>query len=190
MKRGITLNELEFISNIISSLAWPISILIIVWILKDHLINTISSIKNLKYKDVELSFSNELSKIEDKYSNNESHAAKNSTDEDVKTVAEISPSVSVLFAWTFLEKSLVACRENLSLDNKLLDHEKSPNYSIRYLKENNYIDEETYLLIQQLRHMRNIAAHQYKPDTNISFIDAIKYYDLVQQVIAKLEKIN
>src|SRR5690625_811697 len=64
MKRVTELNDLEFISNVISSLAWPVSILAIVWILKDHLINAISSIKNLKYKDVELSFSNELSKIE------------------------------------------------------------------------------------------------------------------------------
>jgi len=54
---------LTFVTKIIESLAWPVSIVVIVLILKKPISALLPLLRNLKYKDLELSFGEELKKV-------------------------------------------------------------------------------------------------------------------------------
>src|ERR1700729_794792 len=54
---------LGFISQIVSSLAWPITLLTCVLLLKRHLLALIPLVRTVKYSDVEIRFGQEVAEL-------------------------------------------------------------------------------------------------------------------------------
>jgi hypothetical protein len=54
---------LGFISQIVSSLAWPITLLACVVLLKRHLLALIPLVRTVKYSDVEIRFGQEVAEL-------------------------------------------------------------------------------------------------------------------------------
>jgi len=50
------MTTLEFISNIVDSLAWPIAFAFLMVLLREPILNILPFLERLKYKDFELSF--------------------------------------------------------------------------------------------------------------------------------------
>jgi hypothetical protein len=57
------MNILQFIASLISSLAWPVAIVLIILILRKPLSQIILSLQKLRYKELQLDFSQEVSKL-------------------------------------------------------------------------------------------------------------------------------
>jgi hypothetical protein len=53
----------DFISSIVNSLAWPITVIIIILLLKHPIRDLIKRIGKLKIKDIEADFSKEISDV-------------------------------------------------------------------------------------------------------------------------------
>ena len=91
---------LTLVSNVISHLAWPCTVLICLYMLKDKLTNILPYIKNLKYKDFELEMSNQSFSIENdlqlsvnSLKDEEKLSVEVDTDSDVDTDVEKKPDV-------------------------------------------------------------------------------------------------
>ena len=54
------MDALTFLSNLISSLAWPLFVLVALLVFKEPIGIVIQSLKKIKYKDLELELSNEI----------------------------------------------------------------------------------------------------------------------------------
>lgn len=99
---------LTFISNLVSALAWPISVLVIVLVFKLPLIELLRNLKRFKFKDAELDFEEaaaELKGIEAKEGKQIPLA------ENKLKLAELSPRGAILESWLELEEEIVITAE-------------------------------------------------------------------------------
>ena len=56
-------STLTFVSRVISSTAWPITVLICALILRKHLLALIPLVRTVKYSDVEIQFGKEVAEL-------------------------------------------------------------------------------------------------------------------------------
>ncbi len=109
------MDNLEFISQLIKSLAWPVVILVIIILFRNHIGKLISSIERIRYKDVNIEFVKKTSLVAEEVSEQikldkkltekypaEIKEIKNNFDR-LKRIAEIDPRGAVINAWIFLE---------------------------------------------------------------------------------------
>jgi hypothetical protein len=54
---------LEFIAKIISALAWPTAFLVALFMLREHIVSLVPGLRRLKYKGIELEFSESLKEL-------------------------------------------------------------------------------------------------------------------------------
>ena len=57
------LDALAFIASLVASLAWPLTVLIVVWIFKTPCMHLLREIQSLKYKDLAIDFSKQIEKV-------------------------------------------------------------------------------------------------------------------------------
>jgi len=102
------MDMLTFISNIVSALAWPIAVIVIVLVLKTPLVGILKNLKRLKFKDAELDFEEaviELKGIEAQ------EGKQTPLAESKLKLAELSPRGSILESWLELEDALASAAE-------------------------------------------------------------------------------
>jgi uncharacterized protein YutE (UPF0331/DUF86 family) len=193
------MDVLEFISSIIHALVWPIIILVIIFTLKKPLTQLLLSLSKFKYNNLEMDFGQELSKLEktlEKQSNYKEHVdnskdtvgTKKDNESDILAIAEIHPSAAITVAWTMLEKEIVNTINRLAI---------SPDYppynsalkNIKLLKESKYIDTATFEIINEFRQLRNNVSHAHDGRELITYLEAVKYYELAKKIMKNLTEI-
>ncbi len=184
----------SFIASIINTLAWPIVFVVFILILKKPLSQLLLGLSKFKYNNIEMDFGKELSKLENTLKENVKDQAQdvlrpmNDKADEVITVAEISPSAAITITWTMVEQEIISVIDRMAI---------SPDYppynsllkNITLLRDNNLIDESTYLLINELRTLRNNAVHAHN-EKHISYLEAVKYYEIAIIIIDRLMKIK
>lgn len=183
------MNWLDFLSSIIASLAWPIVILITVFMLKKPLIERLAVLKSLKMKGIELDFSESLEELEEKYvekyndKDDVIEAWDLAIDKKIEELTKIDPGTGIIYAWTELETTL---RNKTSLGS--VNHNR-PTSAINLMKEainNRMIDEKNYNLFMELRVLRNQITHDKNSTVSLSYEDAIRYVEFIKQIIHEL----
>ena len=98
---------MEILAQLIDSLAWPIIVLIIILIFRSEFLKALTKLSNLKYKDFEAKFGNQLSNVEKKVQELDIHVSdevkvfdkvdiKEETNFDrLFRISEISPRASI-----------------------------------------------------------------------------------------------
>jgi hypothetical protein len=193
VKKGCELlNTLEFISSIIKSIAWPVVVLIIVILLRRAITGRLSGLTKITYNNLEMDFEQKIEELESKIEESEiSDVETVEVDnqlQKIKTVAEVSPNAAVTMAWSQVEQELKSTIMRLSI---------SPDYppynsfrkNLILLKEHELINHSTENTILELMKLRNTAVHAHPNEKGISFLDAIKYYELSTKVISILKNI-
>lgn len=192
------MNRLEFIANLINTLAWPVVVLIIVILLKKPFSKLLLGLSRLKYNELEMDFEKELSKLEktiDLQNENGDHNPMDNLlidekkENEVLSIAKIHPSAAITLAWIMLEKEIVNTinRLSISADYPLYN---SVLKNVNLLKEQKYIDTITYELINEFRQIRNRVSHYHNDGDNLTYLDAVKYFELTNRLIKTLTLIN
>lgn len=102
------MDTLTFISNLVSALAWPIAVVVIVIIFKAPLGGLLRNLKRLKFKDAELDFEEAASELK----GIEAQEGKQiSLPESKLKLAELSPRGAILESWLELEEALASAAE-------------------------------------------------------------------------------
>lgn len=155
----------QFISSIVGSVAWPISILLLIYWSRESLHAIISRIIKFKYKDIELDFSHELKVITQQAKRIGIEPTQSSIQEtkektalqlldDADSISSVSPEAAVLTAWAPIEKTLYAMLKGVDSLRILNTRD-----IIDKLATNSALDKDTILLLHEMRQLRNQAAH-------------------------------
>lgn len=181
---------LTFIAQLINALAWPITVLIIILILRRPLSELFPLVRSLRFQGIELDFGRQVQALA-----NEAHSEltrlrgilDSGEAERAQWVemAQVSPRAAVLESWIQLEKAAIeACRRHdLNLKSVELH---SPIVLGKALEEAGILEGNTPMIYHQLRNLRNTAAHasefSFTPDS------AIEYADLAARLTEYLHK--
>lgn len=186
------MNIYEFISTIIKSIAWPIVILIIAIMLRRPLTKILSNLNRLTYNNLEMEFSEKLEEIQTTLETKNGIASNNQTNSkelEIKAVAEVSPAASITMAWSMIEQEIQNTVKRLAISPDYPLH-NSALKNIQLLQNQELIDLDTVNTLSELRNLRNKAVHGNIANENISYLEAIKYYELSRKVTRLLRNIR
>lgn len=182
---------LHFFASVISSLAWPVCIIVLAFVFRAPLLQAIKLLRTVKWKELEAQFGENLDKVEEAVSETvpvlgttpsatvKDVAERRAIDDRFEALLEISPNAAVVDAWLPIEDALIKLAA-------LYDYKDgTPGLSvIRYLEKVDAFPASFSRPLMQLRNMRNAAAH---PIADITPAEAGRFGKLAKLVLAQLE---
>lgn len=183
----------SFIASVISSLAWPGTVLLCVILLRKPIAELIPLMRNLRYKGLKIDFGRRLEELEAEADQAELPSIPPPTTEapeelgpateyweTVERLSEVSPRAAIAEAWRRVE---------LALDDyfRRLGQERPRSYqgTLLALRDQNRLIPPAMSLFQELRVLRNRAVHAR--DFDIDSQQAIEFAQLAERIVASLE---
>lgn len=195
MDNELTIHEIiklyiDSIAPIIDSMALPIAIVLVVFILRKNIANLISKMKNIRYKGVEVDLHKDIKQLNKEFEPTVLPNTGNVEDTDViYQLAEISVESAILMSWKKLESKLLEFYENDTNKDKYRKR-PTPRIIAGYLLKEKVISPNLYHVIIELNHIRNESVHiAHNKQLNIN-MTAIEFNNLVDKVIAELNAIK
>ena len=182
---------LTFFSSVTNSLAWPVTVIAIVWLLKDNISQIFPFIQKLKYKDFEVEFSKSIKELSEKSET----AIEPAQEEDVEylispskqklyLLAELSPRSAILESWLLVEMAAAEIIQNRGLVSK--QRMMGPLKIGQYLRKAQVLSHDQVDMYNELRHLRNQAVHV--ADTSFNLDEVKEYIDLALSMAYQLKK--
>jgi hypothetical protein len=184
-KGAMPMDWLQFLSSIISSLAWPCAVVALAMLMRDPLGKLLPLIRTLKFKDIQIDIAERLDAVREKV-DVEGEVPAVSTEEppsSFKALAQADPRSAVLSAWIPVEIEINEISQKLHLETK-----RGVMGLIHQLRSKGVLDQLTFDTLDQLRRIRNAAIHVTQE--SISFDDAINMAEMCQWVNVQLKRIN
>jgi hypothetical protein len=186
---------LQFIAELIKSLAWPATVLTLVILFRNQLGRILLKLTKLKYKDLELDFEREL-KLAEKDAKaidiapqrRSIAAAKTDSAALLRQAEELAPNYpapSVSVAWQAVEYELKQVVTGLGITDNPAD--LSPFKLVGLLRRQDAIDTPTADLLDRMRYLRNLTAHR---EVSITTDNASEYLSLARGVVEKLRSLH
>ena len=184
------MDSLTFISSVIDSLALPITVIVIVWLLKDNISHVFPFIQKLKHKEFEVEFSKSIKELAEKYETAIEHPPEyveylvSPSKQKLYLLAEVSPRSAILESWLLVE---MAAAEIIQ-ERGLLTRKKmiGPLKIGQFLREAQVLSSEQIEIYNKLRHLRNQAVHV--ADASFNLDEVKEYVDFALSVAYQLEK--
>src|SRR5271157_6230693 len=108
---------LNFLTNIVASLAWPCTIIIIIFLMRKPIRDLLPLLQRLKYKEFELEFGKRVEEVKEEIETalpGEAQRILPSQEvEPLVKLAEISPSAAVLESWRSVEHAAIEAAQRL-----------------------------------------------------------------------------
>lgn len=156
----------DFISNLISDLSWPITVIILVLILRRQIGRLLASLTKVRYRDLEVEFQ-QLAESAESLPSVEAPSADipqsdraiyTSLEYQILDVAARSPSASILLAWASLESAISAAVARLAISPEPPRY-RSVIHNIEQLQQYADLPREVIHTINEMRTLRNRVAH-------------------------------
>ena len=160
------MSGLQFASSLISTLAWPLVVLVLVIIFRRHLADLIGRIKSYKGLGQELTFGDRLADAEDSVEEAARNAQANENapgcivniePNPLAREAETNPSFVVIRSW----EQVVSAVNDLACAG-MSGGTASRSFSTSLLNElrrSELVSEEFFIAVIELRNLRNKVAH-------------------------------
>lgn len=178
------MDVLTFLSELIKAVAWPLTAVVLVVLLRKPIVELIPLLRRLKYKELELEFAQEVSELKA-----EAEAIAKEKGEEVPSIASTSSNLLNLVAFSTRAAIMEAWFEVESTGVTVASSfwGQSPNDAFRnmpklgeYLLQCKVIDEKQLSVFNKLRQLRNKAAHAQDLDLNEN--DAKSYVQLASDL--------
>lgn len=182
---------ITFLSKLIDSVVWPVSIIILALIFRSPLSELIQVLKRLKYKDFEIEFDLEVKKLHSDIA--KTIPDKGIIDEETKAekskmiqLSRVSPQAAILNSWAQVEKEVFLAVRRLKPE--LADKEIN-NWLmvIHTLLNSGKLDGDKFRQLNKLGSLRNQIAHNI--DIPISQEGAQEYIESALILKRHLEEI-
>ncbi len=176
---------LDFIASLVDSLAWPLITLLILYTLRNPLLELMPFLKRLKIQNLELEFSDKLKELGSQASRTvpltrEATLTKRDSQDQILELLVVSRSAAIAEAWREVEEAAVDAARRHNIDVKL----HNLNRFEKTLLENDIIDEQQAKIYSGLRSLRNSAVHE--GDAAVSDSNALAFADLSIQLAEHL----
>lgn len=180
---------LTFVAELVRALAWPVTVLIILLVLRQPLLQLIPLLQRLRFRDIELDFGSQVQELAARLTAElprypEQPGARSELRQHLTELAQLSPRAVVLEAWLQLEKAAIeaARRHDLKLTTRQM---RSPILLSYSMEEAGILDEGKQEIFNRLRNLRNAAAHA--SDFAFDRESALEYADLALRLSEYLE---
>jgi hypothetical protein len=182
---------LSFVSQIVSSLAWPATVLTCIFLLRRHLLAVIPLVRTVKYSDVEIRFGQEVAELKRTTDIAELPAQptnpKHNQWESLSRLADVRPRTAIRGAWNQVEQSIRGLAKKK--DTEITDAaEGMPMVIGAILLNQGGISSDQYELMQKLRILYH-DAERAEPDS-ITADSAAEYVGLALRLAASIDKWN
>jgi hypothetical protein len=183
----------QFITQIVSSTAWPVLVIIIILIFKRELAKIVQRLAHLKYKDLELEFdkvkqqAEELHKDEPKELLAPKSPVLTSLEDQILDAVERAPSAAILLAWSGLETAMASAVAGLAISPEPPSY-RSPIHNIEMLSKYGGLPKSHANLLQDMRILRNKVAHEKDAILSITQDEAWNYVNVAIEMIQQLEQ--
>jgi hypothetical protein len=182
------MNALSFIAELVKALAWPVLVGVLAFALRKPLSELIPNLTRVKYKDLELEFRQNMAATKAELqealpSVTKAFTPRTTATDPLVTLAEHSPPDAIMKAWEEVEIAALraAARRGLFSPGARTDTTRV----IRALEKAEMIDPRQADVLQDLRGLRNLAAHS--SDFALSTDDALNYIQLTRRMIDYLD---
>lgn len=154
-----------FIVELMKAVAWPSVVVLVLSQFRESIANLMPRLEKFKHKDTEIEFSNSITRMETEISADEDVIAIAQTrpigeqeqDKLLFKLAELSPRSAIIEAWRFLElsaiKAIARAYPDIPAPHLLNSKQMKGLMSDELLSEREYRD------FEELRRLRNMAAH-------------------------------
>lgn len=186
------MNWLELIASLVASTAWPICVLVVLWLVKGEIPKLIDGLTKLKYKDLELEFEKSSKAIAEQTKESIPTPvqpvviAGQSGDEvsrRLSYVSDFAPRSAIIESWLIVESAAIdALRKSNGMTAK---SSPGPMRLRDYLVKAGFLDPKQQAVFEQLRSLRNKAVHA--TDAEFSSTAVSNYVDSALQMAVYLE---
>jgi hypothetical protein len=181
---------LTFIASITKSLAWPLVVAWIVFLLRRPLRQVVRSLIRFRYKDLEIDFGRDLEALEREVetarlpipTEARERSALPAPADQLEAIAEVSPRAAVREAWLLVEHEVLRAAERLGIDTA----QPLPRLTLA-LAARDAVGAVVHGMIVELRRLRNAAVHT--AELALSPKEALEYVHLARRVAAALRDI-
>ena len=169
---------LEFIAKIIDSLAWPASILFVLFLIRGELPMIARSLKKLKYKDLELEFEKSAQEVVEKAKLSLPETSKdiqlsgqsqNELIDRLISISELAPRSAILEAWLVVEAAAVDAVKKKGIST--FTSHPGPMRLRDYLVKGELLNKDQLVVFEQLRNLRNEAVHVADAEFTLKAVD-------------------
>lgn len=175
------MNILEFMTKLVDSLAWPLALLIALYLVRGNLAGLFPRLREFEYKGFKL----KLDEAKQDFSEKEKIVA-DETPSVLEQLAELSPESAIVKSWMEIE--------GVTSELIIKELEKTPGAmaSMSPLKRGDYlykqglIDKSQFKSYHKLRDLRNQAV--YLTDKEIQSSDALEYISLASALIEQIKQ--
>ncbi|NHN37199.1 hypothetical protein G8764_07850 [Pseudomaricurvus alcaniphilus] len=182
------MDKLTFVSEIVKAIAWPVSAVIAMLILRKPIVELVPLMKKIKYKEIELEFSRDLMnlKAEVQLSSTKEMIKEEDIERDARmqNVLSLSTRSAIMEAWLELEASAIEAAVSLWDD--------SPTNALRNmhiigesLVRNGVLDSQQLKIFNKLRELRNKSAHV--AELYLSESDAKEYIKMARNLSSHIK---
>lgn len=192
----------QFLASTIENLAWPVTVAIMFFFVREQVGQLIEKLGKLKYKDLELDFSKikQQTAATEKIKNDngvekgvaitdpESKQVFSVLEEQIFEAVDSSPAVSILLAWSYVETALSSAASRT--DSKLDKASASPLKNIQLLERGGKLSLQQLELLHEMRILRNKLAHEVSSKLNIHPEQALDYANTAIEMARFLEGID
>lgn len=170
---------LTFIVEIAKALAWPISLLACLVVVRGSVQELIRNLTRFKFSELELEFSSTLETARTLLAE---QVDDTTADIDFIDSQILSPRAIILESWLKIEQIINRLHENISEPG---NYKSSNSGKIRKLQELHVLNEAEVSSVNLLRNLRNQAAHD--ESFVISKNEALEYANLANSFIKSKE---
>lgn len=174
---------MTFLTKTIDSVAWPFSIVLVVWQLKSHIGRLIPFAKKFKYGELEIEFEQQLKELKKEAEASKLEHATPTRDntemlEYFRETADVSPRAAIVDAWVGLELTAFNSAGLLGIKK---DKRPIPfSRLISVLESEGIIKGKDTAILKKLQQLRNEALHS--PDFRITKKDAQEFAELARDM--------
>jgi hypothetical protein len=182
------MDTLTFTSEIIKSLAWPIAVVALAFMLRKPVVELIPFLRKLKFKELELDFSKEIAELKADTTNLEpletqKKISQTNTESRLLNLVPISTRAAIMEAWLEVESAATETASSF-WNQPASDIFKNFHKVGEYLLQCKVIDKKQLETFNTLKQLRNKAAHA--EELNLSETDAKSYIELASSLAAHI----
>ncbi|MPY90992.1 MAG: hypothetical protein GEU99_24155 [Luteitalea sp.] len=184
------LDFLTFTAQIVSALAWPITLVVCAALLRRPLASLVPLIRTLKYSDIEVQFGRELAELKTSAAAVATQKADVQTTprravwEDLVRLASVRPRTAIREAWQHVEAGLVRLAKDRKLD-AAPGVWSMPMVLGALMLNSGMLAEHQYDLLSRLRRLASEA--ERAPVDGLNPEDAVDFVGLALRFAASLE---
>ena len=186
---------MQFIADIVSSLAWPAVAAAFFVIFRSEAKKIIQRLAHLKYKDLELDFTKvkEQAQLIHKEIPEDRETSRSpvftSLEDQVLDAVERAPSAAVLLAWSSIETAMASAVDRLAISPESPSY-RSPMHNIEMLTKYGDIPPLYANLLHEMRMLRNRVAHERDSMLSITQEQALNYAHAAIDMIGFFENLR